>query len=89
MNTLVALYFAIFAATFGHAQELSMCGGDGKCIPLHLCRSSGVDHGPSPATWFTPDVGSCGQTNVESDFIVALDAATLQNFPGATANPNK
>ncbi|KAI0691606.1 RlpA-like double-psi beta-barrel-protein domain-containing protein-containing protein, partial [Earliella scabrosa] len=44
--------------------------------------------GPSTATWFTPDVGSCGQTNVESDFIVALDAATLQNFPGATANPN-
>ena len=40
------------------------------------------------ATFYTPGVGSCGRNNVESDFIVAVDHATITSFPGAGANPN-
>ncbi|EJF58907.1 barwin-like endoglucanase [Dichomitus squalens] len=40
------------------------------------------------ATFYTPGLGSCGFFNTEADFIVAVDIATIQSFPGATANPN-
>ncbi|KAI1787092.1 barwin-like endoglucanase [Ganoderma leucocontextum] len=40
------------------------------------------------ATFYAPGLGSCGQFNTEADFIVAVDIATIQSFPGATANPN-
>ena len=40
------------------------------------------------ATFYTPGLGSCGHFNTEADFIVAVDIATIQSFPGATANPN-
>ena len=40
------------------------------------------------ATYYAPGLGSCGHFNTEADFIVAVDIATIQSFPGATANPN-
>ncbi|PIL26359.1 hypothetical protein GSI_12115 [Ganoderma sinense ZZ0214-1] len=40
------------------------------------------------ATFYAPGLGSCGHFNTETDFIVAVDIATIQSFPGATANPN-
>ena len=40
------------------------------------------------ATFYAAGTGSCGFFNTDADFIVAVDAATIQNFPGATANPN-
>ncbi|TFK78553.1 hypothetical protein K466DRAFT_668399 [Polyporus arcularius HHB13444] len=43
------------------------------------------------ATFYVPSVGSCGFTNTDADFIVAVDVATITSFPGAgddpTANP--
>ncbi|KAM5543881.1 hypothetical protein V8D89_002498 [Ganoderma adspersum] len=49
---------------------------------VHMSKSGG------DATYYTPGVGSCGRNNVESDFIVAVDHATITSFPGAGANPN-
>ena len=43
---------------------------------------------PATATYYAPGLGSCGHFNTEADFIVAVDIATIQSFPGATANPN-
>ena len=40
-------------------------------------------------TWFHPGLGSCGHHNTDNDLIVAVDAVTIQSFPGATSNPNK
>ncbi|KAM5543880.1 hypothetical protein V8D89_002497 [Ganoderma adspersum] len=40
------------------------------------------------ATYYSPGVGSCGHNNVDTDFIVAVDIATIHSFPGAGANPN-
>ncbi|TFK78656.1 hypothetical protein K466DRAFT_668368 [Polyporus arcularius HHB13444] len=40
------------------------------------------------ATFYTAGVGSCGFTNTDADFIVAVDVATITSFPGAGANPN-
>ncbi|KAH9856072.1 RlpA-like double-psi beta-barrel-protein domain-containing protein-containing protein [Lenzites betulinus] len=44
--------------------------------------------GAGDATFFDPAVGACGIFNTDADFIVAVDAATFDSFPGATANPN-
>ena len=33
-----------------------------------------LQHPCAQATWYTPGLGACGQTNTESDFIVALNA---------------
>ena len=40
------------------------------------------------ATFYEAGLGSCGFQNTDADFIVAVDIATIQSFPGATANPN-
>ncbi|PIL27116.1 hypothetical protein GSI_10258 [Ganoderma sinense ZZ0214-1] len=40
------------------------------------------------ATYYTPGLGSCGFNNVDTDYIVAVDHATITSFPGAGANPN-
>ncbi|PIL27144.1 hypothetical protein GSI_10285 [Ganoderma sinense ZZ0214-1] len=40
------------------------------------------------ATYYAPGLGSCGHNNVATDFIVAVDHATITKFPGAGANPN-
>ncbi|KAI0753810.1 barwin-like endoglucanase [Fomes fomentarius] len=39
-------------------------------------------------TFYSAGTGSCGFFNTDADFIVAVDIATMQNFPGAGANPN-
>ncbi|KAI0820518.1 RlpA-like double-psi beta-barrel-protein domain-containing protein-containing protein [Trametes gibbosa] len=44
--------------------------------------------GTGDATFYDAGLGSCGIFNTDSDFIVAIDAATFDTFPGATANPN-
>ncbi|KAI0654595.1 RlpA-like double-psi beta-barrel-protein domain-containing protein-containing protein [Cubamyces menziesii] len=44
--------------------------------------------GTGDATFYEAGLGACGVFNTDSDFIVAIDAATFDNFPGATGNPN-
>ncbi|KAH9926625.1 barwin-like endoglucanase [Epithele typhae] len=44
--------------------------------------------GTGDLTFYAPGLGSCGHTNTDADFVVAIDTATITSFPGATANPN-
>lgn len=39
-------------------------------------------------TYFTPDLGACGNTNTESDFIVAASAELFNIFGGGMSNGN-
>lgn len=39
-------------------------------------------------TYFTPDLGACGWTNTESDFIVAVSAELFDIFGGGISNGN-
>lgn len=38
-------------------------------------------------TWYTPGLGSCGWTNVESDSVVALPVAMMNNPANPNVNP--
>jgi len=40
------------------------------------------------ATFYSPGLGACGQTNGPNDFIAAASYKLFDSFPGATANPN-
>ncbi|CDO74644.1 Distantly related to plant expansins [Trametes cinnabarina] len=44
--------------------------------------------GTGDATFYEAGLGACGITNSDADMIVAIDAQTFDNFPGATGNPN-
>ncbi|OSC98312.1 hypothetical protein PYCCODRAFT_1439344 [Trametes coccinea BRFM310] len=50
-----------------------------------LAQSTG---GTGDATFYEAGLGACGIFNTDADFIVAIDAQTFDNFPGATGNPN-
>ncbi|KAI8063584.1 RlpA-like double-psi beta-barrel-protein domain-containing protein-containing protein [Gongronella butleri] len=48
--------------------------------------SSGATHS-GRGTWYTPDLGSCGKTNSESDMVVALNEADMANGSNSNSNP--
>ncbi|CDO73844.1 Distantly related to plant expansins [Trametes cinnabarina] len=50
--------------------------------------TGGTGDGSSVATFYEAGLGACGIFNTDADFIVAIDAQTFDNFPGATGNPN-
>ena len=89
MHFSAVLLAALSAATFGYAQ--TMTGGDGASY-FPTCAFTGTHTDRHAcilvATFYAAGTGSCGFFNTDADFIVAVDAATIQNFPGATANPN-
>nr|VWO98546.1 Ferric-chelate reductase [Ganoderma boninense] len=68
--------FSVAAAVFALSAATS---GYAK---VQMSKSGG------DATYYTPGLGSCGHNNVATDFIVAVDHATITSFPGAGANPN-
>ncbi|KAH8553931.1 RlpA-like double-psi beta-barrel-protein domain-containing protein-containing protein, partial [Umbelopsis sp. PMI_123] len=39
-------------------------------------------------TYFTPGLGSCGETNTEQDLIAALNAPQMGSSPNPNSNPN-
>lgn len=47
-----------------------------------------VAQGSGQATWYNPGLGSCGITNTNNDFIVAVPKQMYDTWPGHTANPN-
>ena len=91
MRFAVAALAALSAASAAVATT-SMTGGDGTCprssSNLRPKTSTDADARARTATFYAPGLGSCGHFNTENDFIVAVDIATIQSFPGATANPN-
>ncbi|KAI0060600.1 hypothetical protein BV25DRAFT_1827786 [Artomyces pyxidatus] len=40
-------------------------------------------------TWYDTGLGACGKTNANTDLVVAVSHTLYDNYPGATANPNK
>ena len=40
------------------------------------------------ATYYNPGLWSCGISSTDSELVVAVDAQTIQTFPGAGSNPN-
>ena len=85
-----ALFVALSAATVTFAKvQMSKSGGDGVFRALPPVHTDHLVNLIRTATFYTPGVGSCGHNNVATDFIVAVDHATIQHFPGAGANPNK
>ncbi|THH14912.1 hypothetical protein EW146_g5478 [Bondarzewia mesenterica] len=55
-----------------------------SAAPIKVARSDNSGQG----TYFTPGLGSCGITNADSDYIVAVSTTIFDNYPGATSNPN-
>ncbi|KAI1792224.1 barwin-like endoglucanase [Ganoderma leucocontextum] len=40
------------------------------------------------ATTYAPGLGSCGVFSIDANFVVAVDAHTINNFPGAGSDPH-
>ncbi|PIL27165.1 hypothetical protein GSI_10307 [Ganoderma sinense ZZ0214-1] len=88
MRFAAIFHVALSAATSGFA--LSKKGGDGMHSFASLVLFLIVDahliiH---PATYYNPGLGSCGISSSDSQLVVAVDAQTIQAFPGAGSNPN-
>ena len=88
MRLTAVLLVALSVATSGFA--LSKKGGDGKRFVTFLLPSLGFDANASvpSATYYNPGLGSCGISSTDSELVVAVDAQTIQTFPGAGSNPN-
>ena len=86
MRFTAVIFVALAAVTSSFA--LSKKGGDGESLIIFPFPSE-ANALVRTGTWFHPGLGSCGHHNTDNDLIVAVDAVTIQSFPGATANPNK
>ena len=88
MRFSAVLLVALSAATSGFA--LSKKGGDGKHFLIFLLLFLVFDADPFivSATYYNPGLGSCGISSTDSELVVAVDAQTIQTFPGAGSNPN-
>ena len=88
MRFTAILLVALSAAT--SCFSLSKKGGDGKPFLTLLLISLFVDTDAfvRPATYYNPALGSCGISSSDSQLVVAVDAQTIQTFPGAGSNPN-
>lgn len=87
-----ALFVALSAASATFAKvQMSKSGGDGAYYHRFVLSRLDIRTYIDPqctATYYAPGVGSCGHNNVDTDYIVAVDHATITTFPGAGANPN-
>ncbi|KNZ74866.1 hypothetical protein J132_05864 [Termitomyces sp. J132] len=71
---LAALFSVLTLAAPAPALEKRDHSGKVSAIPAYSEISSCWPH--SQAVWFNVGLGSCGQTNVDSDYIVALNPKT-------------